>query len=62
MVFHSTSSGSNWQLEALTQSIAQLLVTLNKEYCAGQLLLAKTSTPLKNLHRYMGMMISDLHG
>ena len=44
---------SKWQLEALAQSIAQLLETLNEEYRAGRLLQAKTSTPLKNLRRYV---------
>jgi hypothetical protein len=47
---------SQRQLEVLAQSIAQLLETLNEEYRAGRLLQAKTSSPLKNLRRYVGIM------
>ena len=44
---------SEGQLKALTQSIAQLLHTLDTKYCAGRLLQAKTLTPLADLHRYV---------
>jgi hypothetical protein len=48
-----TAEASKRQLQALTQSIAQLLQTLEKEYRAGRLLKVKTSTPLVNLLRFV---------
>jgi hypothetical protein len=48
---------SNRQLEALTQSIAQLLQTLNGEYCSGRLVQVKTSKPLVDLS---GFVVSTL--
>ena len=44
------AQASKWQLEALAQSIAQILDTLNEQYRTGRLLKVKTSTPLKKLH------------
>ena len=47
------AKASQRQLEALAQTIAQLLSTLNTEYCAGNLLQDKTSIPLANLGRFV---------
>jgi WD40 repeat protein len=47
------ANASKCQLEALAQSIAQLLKALNGEYQAGRLLQARTSTPLADLHRFV---------
>src|ERR1700676_828602 len=44
---------SKGQLEALAQSIAQLLQTLDDEYRAGRLLQVKTSVPLADLCRFV---------
>jgi hypothetical protein len=43
---------SKQQLQALSQTIAQLLSTLNKEYRAGRLVQAKTSTSVSDLNRF----------
>ena len=43
------AQASKKQLEALSQSIAQLLETLDGEYRSGQLLEAKTAAPLTDL-------------
>jgi hypothetical protein len=55
------AQASKRQLEALSQSIAQLLETLDGEYRSGQLLEAKTAAPLTDLcgfvmfvHAYYG--------
>jgi hypothetical protein len=42
---------SKGQLEALAQSMAQLLKALDGEYRTGQLLQARTSTSLADLHK-----------
>jgi hypothetical protein len=47
------AQASRRQLEALSQSIAQLLQTLEKEYRGGRLLEVRTSTPLENLCRFV---------
>jgi hypothetical protein len=47
------AQASEGQLKALTQSIAQLLHTLDTEYHAGRLLQAKTLMPLADLRRYV---------
>jgi hypothetical protein len=47
------AQASKQQLHALTQTIAQLLSTLNKEYCAGRLVQADTSTPVAELGRFV---------
>jgi hypothetical protein len=44
---------SQQQLEALAQSIAQLLHMLDEEFRAGRLLQSRTSTPLADLCRYV---------
>jgi hypothetical protein len=44
---------SKGQLQALAQTIAQLLWTLNEEYCSGRLLQVKTSMPLANLRGFV---------
>jgi hypothetical protein len=45
------AKASKCQLEALAQSIAQLLKALDGEYRNGRLLKARTSTPLADLHK-----------
>jgi hypothetical protein len=45
------AQASKQQLRALSQTIAQLLWTLNGEYCSGQLLHAKTSKAIDDLER-----------
>lgn len=47
------AQASKRQLEALAQTIAQLLSTLNTECRAGRLLQVKMSTPLTNLDRFI---------
>jgi hypothetical protein len=47
---------SRQQLQALAQSIAQLLQTLHDQYCAGRLLEAKTSGPLTDLRGFVVLM------
>jgi len=47
------AQASKQQLHALAQTIAQLLSTLNKEYCAGRLVQADTSTPVAELGRFV---------
>ncbi|KIM87192.1 hypothetical protein PILCRDRAFT_303643 [Piloderma croceum F 1598] len=47
------AQASKQQLQALSQTIAQLLSTLNKEYRAGRLLQTKTSTPVADLIRLL---------
>jgi hypothetical protein len=47
------AQASKQQLHALAQTIAQPLSTLNKEYCAGRLVQADTSTPVAELGRFM---------
>lgn len=47
------AQASKWQLEALAQSIAQLLHTLNREYLARRLLQVRTSAPLTDLYRFV---------
>jgi hypothetical protein len=42
---------SKQQLEGLALSIAQLLWTLDREYCAGRLLHVATSKPIVDLSR-----------
>jgi hypothetical protein len=44
---------SKQQLQALSQTIAQLLWTLNREYRSGRLLHAKTSTAVDDLGRFV---------
>jgi hypothetical protein len=48
---------SKRQLEALTQSIAQLLKTLDSEYRSRQLLQASTSTPLDDLRKFVVLIL-----
>jgi hypothetical protein len=43
------AQASKHQLQALSQTIAQLLSTLNKEYRAGRLVQAKTFTSVADL-------------
>jgi hypothetical protein len=45
------AQASKQQLEVLVQTIAQLLQTLDRQYRAGRLLQARTSTPLSDLGR-----------
>ncbi|KIM73991.1 hypothetical protein PILCRDRAFT_715514, partial [Piloderma croceum F 1598] len=47
------AQASKGQLEALAQSIAQLLKALDEEYSTGRLLQVKTSTPLADLLRLL---------
>jgi hypothetical protein len=47
------AQASKQQLEVLMQSIAQLLNTLNGEYCAQRLLQVRTSVLFNNLCRFM---------
>ncbi|KIM77033.1 hypothetical protein PILCRDRAFT_12389 [Piloderma croceum F 1598] len=47
------ANASKCQLEALAQSIAQLLKALDGEYRNGRLLQARTSTPLADLHKLL---------
>ena len=47
------AKASKSQLEALAQSIAQLLKALDGEYQTRRLLQARTSTPLADLHRFV---------
>ena len=47
------AQASKRQLEALTQSIAQLLQTLDAQYRAGRILQATTSKPLDDLCRFV---------
>ena len=47
------AQASKCQLEALTQSIAQLLKTLDTEYRSRRLLHATTSRPLDDLCRFV---------
>jgi hypothetical protein len=53
-----TAEASKRQLRALTESIAQLLQTLDSEYQAERLLKVQTSTPLANLHRFAMLTLS----
>jgi hypothetical protein len=46
-------TASKCQLEALAQSIAQLLKALDEGYRDGQLLENRTSTPLADLRRFV---------
>jgi hypothetical protein len=52
------AQASKQQLQALSQTIAQLLSTLNKEYRAGRLLQTKTSTPVADLIRLVAFTTS----
>ena len=52
---------SEWQLQALTQSIAQLLETLEKEYSLGRLLERNTLVPLADLCRSVLLMLLGIH-
>jgi hypothetical protein len=47
------AQASKQQLKVLTQSIAQLLRTIDEEYRAQRLLKSRTSTPLANLHGFV---------
>jgi len=47
------AQASKQQLQALSQTIAQLLWTLNKEYRSERLLYAKTSTAIDDLGRFV---------
>jgi len=47
------AQASKQQLQALSQMIAQLLWTLNKEYRSGQLLHAKTANAIDDLERFV---------
>jgi hypothetical protein len=47
------AQASKWQLQALSQTIAQLLLTLNRAYRSRQLLHAKTSTAVDDLGRFV---------
>jgi hypothetical protein len=47
------AQASKGQLQALTQTIAHLLSTLNKEYGTGQLLHAKTSMAVDDLEMFV---------
>jgi len=47
------AQASKQQLRALAQAIAQLLSTLNREYRAGRLVQAKSSTPIADLGRFV---------
>jgi hypothetical protein len=47
------AQASKGQLQALTQTIAHLLSTLNKEYGGGQLLHAKTSVAVDTLETFV---------
>jgi hypothetical protein len=53
---------SKRQLQALSQTIAQLLWTLNREYRSGRLLHAKTSTAVDNLGRSVILTMSYVLG
>ena len=48
---------SKQQLEALAQSIAQLLQALDAEYTAERLLQDKTAVPLAELCKFVGYMM-----
>jgi hypothetical protein len=50
-IWTSVEQASKQQLEVLVQTIAQLLQTLDRQYRAGRLLKARTSTPLSDLGR-----------
>jgi hypothetical protein len=52
------AQASKQQLQVLAQTIAQLLWTLNREYCSGQLLHAKTSMAIDDLGRFVILMMS----
>ena len=52
------AKASKLQLEALAQSIAQFLKTLNGEYRAGRLAQGGTSTSLVSLHRFVEFVTS----
>ena len=54
------AQASRQQLQALAQSIAQLLQTLHDQYCAGRLLQAKTSRSLVDLHVLVALISSAL--
>jgi hypothetical protein len=54
------AQASKRQLEALAQSIAQLLQTLNGQYRAGRLLQARTSTPLADLRGFVVLNYNTL--
>jgi hypothetical protein len=47
------AQASKRQLQALAQTIAQLLRTLNREYSAGRLRKRDLSTPLGDLHTFV---------
>jgi hypothetical protein len=47
------AQASKQQLQALAQTIAQLLWTLNREYFSGQLLYENTSTTVDDLGRFV---------
>src|SRR5882672_9366175 len=50
------AQASKGQLQALTQMIAHLLCTLNKEYGAGQLLHANTLMAIDDLEMFVALM------
>jgi len=50
------AQASKGQLQALTQTIAHLLCTLNKEYGVGQLLHAKTSMAVDDLETFVALL------
>jgi hypothetical protein len=52
------AQASKQQLQALSQTIAQLLSTLNTEYRAGRLLQTKTSTPVADLIGFVAFIAS----
>jgi hypothetical protein len=52
------AKASKLQLEALAQSIAQFLKTLDGEYRAGRLAQGGTSTSLVGLHRFVEFVTS----
>ena len=56
------AQASKQQLQALAQTIAQLLWTLNREYRSGRLLHAKTSTAVDDLGRFVILTMSYILG
>jgi hypothetical protein len=56
------AQASKQQLHALAQTIAQLLSTLNQEYCAGRLVRARTSTPVADLDKFVMYTVPNTFG
>ena len=56
------AQASKQQLRALAQTIAQLLSTLDKEYRAGRLVQAETSTPVADLGGFVILMAPYIPG